>query len=118
MKLLRRNLTSFEYRACIEQEEVLDDGRHTGRYATTYDDPVVMKGNLTVPSGYVSDRWFGIETNYTHILLVDDPKADIRENGLVCVGNDKYEIRAVRPSLNMMSIALRKLHRNPGEGED
>lgn len=108
MRLLKRALTRFDYRACKGKEEILADGRHTGRYQLVYDDPVVMTGNISAPKGFANDRWFGIETKYTHVLLVDDPNTCIREDGLIIWNNETYEVRAVRPSLNMTSIALRK----------
>jgi len=108
MKLLRRNTTVFGYRAYTGETEVLSDGMHTGNYQPAYSDAVEYRGNISSPSGHIADQLFGIDTKYTHILLMDKPNVDIREEGLVEWKGDTYEIRAVRPSLNVLAVALKK----------
>ena len=112
MPLLRRNLTQFEYSAYIGVQEILSGQRHTGRYEVRYADPVLYEGNISVPSGNASAQWFGIGTNYTHVLLMADLNADITEEGRITWQEDEYAIIAVRPSLNVLAIALRKLTKN------
>lgn len=115
MKLMKRNTKRFIYKAHTGEEEVLCDGMHTGIYAPTYTDGVTYSGNISPPSGFVHPDLFGIETNYTHVLLMDDPKADIKEDGLIECEGAMYEIRAVRPSLNVMSVALKEITVNHAE---
>ena len=112
MKLLRRNTTVFEYRAYAGESEVLIDGMHTGNCQPAYADAVEYRGNISAPSGFVTDQLFGVDTKYTHVLLMDDPNVDITEEGLIDWKGDTYEVRAVRPSLNVLAIALRKRTRN------
>ena len=114
MKLLRRNLTSFDYKECLGQEEVVTNDRHTGRYETKYADPVAMVGFISLSRGFIANQWYGIDDRYTHTLLMEDPNAPIKEDGLIIWKGDTYEIRAVRPSLNMLSAVLRKM---PKEAE-
>lgn len=109
MKLLKRNLTECEYMEYLGTQEVMADERHTGRYEVQYGDPVVFHGMIDVPSGHVQNQLFGINTNYTHVLLLDDPNADIKEAGRIRWKNALYEITAVRQSLNVLSVALKKL---------
>lgn len=108
MKLLRRNTTTFAYRPYVGQTEKISAGRHTGDYDAEYGEPVTYRGNISPPSGMISDQLFGININYTHVLLMDNPKADIQEDGLIEWNGGVYEIKAVRPSLNVLSVALRK----------
>lgn len=112
MRLLKRNTTVFEYRAYIGETEVLSEGMHTGNYQPAYANAVEYRGNISAPSGFVTDQLFGVDTKYTHVLLLDDPNADISEEGLIDWEGDTYEVRAVRPSLNVLSVALRKRTRN------
>lgn len=124
MKLLKRNLTSFDYRACLGQQEVIVEEergnervqRHTGRYAVKYADPVAMEGSIATARGFVANEWYGIDTRYTHVLVMDNPNADIKEDGLIDWRGDTYEVRAVRPSLNVLSVALRKLPKSETPG--
>jgi len=119
MKLLRRNTTLFEYRAYTGQEEALKDGMHTGNWKAAYAEPVRYRGNISAPSGYVTDNLFGQNTQYTHVLVMDRPDPGIREDGLIDWQGEVYEVRAVRPSLNSTTIALRKRTRNhaPADGD-
>ena len=121
MKNLKRNMTEFEYLPPDgETTDLNEDGEHTGEFYQKHSDPVPMKGNISMPSGNVSQDFFGTDTRYTHVLLLDDPDADISELGMIRWKGNLYEIRAVRPSLNALSVALRKKtadNAEPEEGE-
>lgn len=108
MRMLKRNTVQFEYKAYLGKEEVLRNGRHTGNTVPVYDDPVVYRGDISVPSGAVTDNLFGINIQYTHVLLMDTPGADIREEGLIVWNDCEYDVMAVRPSFNVLAVALRK----------
>ena len=117
MRLLRRNTTVFDYRPYTGEEERITNGRHTGINDPKYGDPVSYRGTISVPSGYVTDNLFGLNTQYTHVLVMDDPDADIQEYGLIEWKGRTYEIRAVRQSQNVLSAALKKRTVNHAEGD-
>ena len=124
MKLLKRNLTDFEYLPYIGEETDIDPvtGLHTGEYTRDgqYGEPEEYEGNISVPSQYAANTLFGRDVRYTHVLLMDDPDVEIDEYGKVLWNGEEYEVRAVRRSLNSVSIALKKEtkdHAEP-EGED
>ena len=108
MRILRRNSSVVRYRAYQAQSEVLKDGKHTGNYTLTYADPVKYRGTMSVANGMATDNLFGINTPYTHVLVMDKPDADIKEAGLIEWQGVLYEITAVRKSLNVLSVALRQ----------
>ena len=109
MRLLKRNVTEFEYLPLESQSSDLnDDGEHTGIYHPVYGNAVQYKGNISVPSGQVQHQFYGMDIRYTHTLLMDDVKADIKESGLIRWKGHLYDIQAIRPSLNVLSIALRQ----------
>lgn len=108
MRLLRRNTVAFQYRALTGEQEVMKNGHHTGNYDPTYADAVTYRGNISAPSGFATDNLFGVNTQYTHILLMDKPDANIAEDGLIDWDGATYEIKAVRPSLNVLAVALKK----------
>ena len=119
MKLLKRNLTEFEYLPYDGVETDLnDDGEHTGEFHPEYGEPVTYRGNISVPSGYTNQAFYGMDVRYSHVLVLDDVNADIQETGLIRWKGELYDIRAVRPSLNVLSIAIRKQTVNHADGDD
>ena len=118
MRLLRRNTTVFGYRAYEGEQEVLVNGHHTGNYQPSYATAVQYRGNISAPVGFVTDQLFGIDIKYTHVLLMDDPDADIAEDGLIDWKGAIYEIKAVRPSLNVLVVALKKQTENNAPADE
>lgn len=112
MKLLRRNTTEFQYRPLDSQTEVKKDGIHAGTYVPTYGQTVTYRGHISTPSGIAQAQLFGLDIRYSHVLLMDNPDADIREGGIVEWKGDSYDVAAVRPSLNVLSVALRRRMKN------
>lgn len=116
MKLLRRNTKEFEYLPNTGSETDLDEHeRHTGIFEPEYGESVTMRGNISMPSGQISREFFGMDIRYTHVLVMDDPEAPIEETGRIRWKGDEYDIKAVRPSLNAMSVALQKRTKNHAE---
>ena len=119
MRLLRRNTTEFEYLPYTGlSSDLNEDEEHTGEFHPVYDDPVTYRGNISSPSGYVNQTFYGMDVRYTHVLVMDKPNADIRETGLIRWKGDLYDIRAVRPSINGLSVALRKQTKDHSDGDD
>lgn len=108
MKTLKRNETEFTYKAFVSKTEKLNNGKHTGKFIISYSEPITYRGNISLPYGQAFQQLFGIETQYTHVLLMDDPKIDIREDGLIQWKGKEYQIKAVRPSLNVLAVALQQ----------
>lgn len=110
MKCLKRNMQRFEYLPCIGLDSDLNEfGEHTGDYShREYGTAVQYKGNISTPSGKVNPTFYGDDIRYTHILVMDNPDININEYGLIRWKGNLYDIQAVRPSLNSVSIALKK----------
>lgn len=144
MRLLQRNLTEFEYIPQTEETDIdPETGMHTGEFRQMTDEelgedtePILCEGNISTASQYATYTLFGTDIRYTHVLVMDyteveideygkitlngDPDVEINEYGKIRWNGDLYDIRAVRPSLNSVSIALRKQTKNhtKDEGED
>lgn len=122
MRLLRRNTTEFEYLPSTGTETDLNkDGEHTGDFRPCYGDPIVYRGNISSPSGHTTQQFYGEDVRYTHTLVMDKPDVEIDEYGMICWKGHLYEITAVRPSLNAVSIALRRVtdtREEPYEAEE
>lgn len=120
MRLLRRNLKEMEYLPYEGESDIdPDTGRHTGEPAVQYGDPIPFDGNISAPSQYVNPTFYGEDIRYTHTLTMDPPTDfTVDEFGLIRYEGDTYEIRAVRRSLNNLSLALKKRTVNHADGED
>lgn len=118
MRLQKRNTTVFDYRAYLGESEVIRNGLHSGNAEPVYDSPVQKHGSISSPYGFATNQLFGIDTKYTHILLMDRVDPDIVENGLIDWKGAVYEITAVRPSLNVLAVALKKRTVNNATDED
>lgn len=118
MRLLKRNLTEFSYIPHLGETDIdPETGKHTGDPVPTWGEPVPMTGNISTPSLHVNPTFYGEDIRYTHTLVMDDPDAGIDEYGEILWKGDRYEIRAVRPSLNVLSVALRKKTKDNSEPE-
>ena len=119
MKLLRRNTTEFEY---LPYSGVLSDlnsdGEHTGEFHPDYGEAVPYRGNISVPSGKTNQTFYGEDIRSTHTLVMDDPDVEINEHGMIRWKGNMYEITAVRPSINYVSIALRRVTGDAAEGDE
>ena len=114
MRLLRRNATEFEYLPYDGTETDLNEyGEHTGETHPKYGDPEVYRGNISIPSGQTTHTFYGEEIRYTHTLLMDKD-VGMNEHGIIRWNNRMYEVMAVRPSMNVVSIALRQMTADEG----
>lgn len=119
MKCLKRNMKDFEYLPWDGTETDLnDDGEHTGEFHLSYSEPVPYKGNISTPSGRENQTFYGEEIRYTHTLVMDNPNVPINEYGLIRWKGDLYDIQSVHPSLNAVSIALKKRTKDHADGEE
>ena len=109
MKLLRRNTTEFEYLPHSGMESDLNsDGEHTGEFHPVFGEAVTYRGNISAPSGQTKQQFYGEDVRYSHTLVMDRPDVPITELGKIRWKGELYAIAAVRPSLNVLNIALRK----------
>ena len=110
-------MTEFKYYAYTGLTSDVDEetGLHTGVPKPVYADPVSYKGNISSPSGSTVQAFDGLEIRYSHVLVMDDPNADIKETGYILWKGNKYSVEAVRPSLNFLSVALRQQIQDYGD---
>lgn len=107
MRLLVRNCTTFDYYKYTGLDSDLDENDlHTGIWKPVYAEPVTYTGNISSPSGAAVQAFDGLDIRYTHVLLMDDPNADISETGYIVWKGKTYDVTAVRASLNVLSVAL------------
>lgn len=127
MKVLRRNMTKFEYIGYTGEETDIDPetGLHTGEARAEEKEPVAYRGSISAEKYLANQKYYGEEARYTHTIIMDNPDADIREDGVIRWRGEEYEIRAVHRSINVLSVQIRKKTKNhareaeepEGEGE-
>ena len=116
MRCLERNKTSFEYLPYNGEESDLNEyGEHTGEFHPDYGDPIPYRGNISTPSGRSNQTFYGEDIRYTHTLVMELPKEEISVHGLIRWTGDLYDIQAVRPSINSLTVALRRQTGDYGE---
>lgn len=117
MKLLKRNCTEFAYYAYEGLGSDVDrDGFHTGIPQRVYaTEPKTYRGNISSPSGAAVQAFDGLDIRYSHVLVMDDPTVDIKETGYIEWKGNLYDVTAVRPSLNFLSVALMERTKDNGD---
>lgn len=111
MRLLKRDTVTFRYYPYVGEWEERDNGLHTGVMKPRYGVPFEYHGNLSSPSGFAQANLFGLNTQYTHVLLAESG-VEISEHGMIESGGTYYDVTAVRPSANVVNVALRKRTEN------
>lgn len=131
MRCLNRNKTSFFYALYLRKEPLLDEyGNDTGQYEVVYDNPTDAKANISAAKGETSVRQFGEDVAYDKVIVMEKPSPPIDEHSVLWIDtkplleedgvlsrNDKGEIITpwdylvvrVAPTLNSVSIAVRKV---------
>ena len=117
MRLLKRNCIDVQYYPYVGETGGTDEyGRDTGDFEPEYGTPVDLKRvNISTPSGLANQMFYGMDIQYTNVMLIDDPDPEINEYGRIVANGVTYEIRAVRRSLNLTSVALREVMRDHSE---
>ena len=92
MRCLDINKTSFFYANLLSTEDQTDeDGLYTGETKHNYTEPTKKEGNISPAAGVATSEIFGIDTNYTHVLVMDDPECDLDELSILWVCNTPHE---------------------------
>ena len=121
MRCLERNKQSLHYALLKSKTERVDDyGNKTGEYDYEYYTPVELRCNISKASGEAKTEFFGIETDYDSVLVLDDVGCPISEDTILFLGvtpavtqegeyNNNYIVKKVAPSLNSVSIAIKEV---------
>lgn len=115
MRMLFRNMQNFEYLPYNGVETDLNEfGEHTGEMHPQYGEPEIFRGNISTPSGHTTQAFYGEDIRYTHTLVMEHD-VGITEHGVIRWNGHMYEVTAVRPSMNCVSIALRRMTSDEGK---
>ena len=110
MRGARRDQKTFEYFPCIGRgSDINGDGDHTGEPNPVYGNPATYHGSISAASGHTNPQFYGRDLRYTHVLVMTNMSADIKEDGYILWKGHKYEVRAVATTTNVKNIALREM---------
>ncbi len=126
MRCMVRNKSKFYYASYIDETEIIDEyGNRTGEYNIRYSKPYLVYGNVSAAQGEMQTRQFGESVSYDKVIVLDDRNAPIDEHSILWVDtlphlNEDgttdtpydYTVKKVAPSLNGVSIAIRKVDVN------
>ena len=126
MRCMVRNKSKFYYASYIDETEIIDEyGNRTGEYNIRYSKPYKVYGNVSAAQGEMQTRQFGASVSYDKVIVLDDRNAPIDEHSILWVDtlphlNEDgttdtpydYTVKKVAPSLNGVSIAIRKVDVN------
>lgn len=126
MRCMVRNKSKFYYASYIGETEIIDEyGNRTGEYTISYSNPRECFGNISAAQGEIQSRQFGESVSYDKVIVLDDKNTPLDEYAILWVDTlpylnedgstetpHDYTIRKVAPSLNGVSIAIRKVKVN------
>ncbi len=115
MKALARNKQTVYYALYTGKTKVYDtDGLFTGDHKPTYATPVKTAMNVSPARGAASVEMFGVNTNYSRVLVTDDLSCPITETSVLWIGgepnntatNFNYRVVRIGKSLNSITYAV------------
>ena len=124
MRTLERNKRRIYYANFRGKIPIKDEYDNlTGEYDIVYENPVMIKANVSAARGESTTRQFGEDESYDRVIVMDDPNVsikassvlwidilpEIKEDGSTDTPYD-YIVKQVAPSLNSVSIAVSKVN--------
>lgn len=89
-------------------------GQYTSESELSYSDPVEFWANLSAARGEASTEQFGQDVSYDKVIVSCDMSLPITDTSIIWVDNsldepNDYIVKKVARSLNVISIAIRKV---------
>lgn len=116
MRTLNRNKQPLYYALYKGKTEYVDEyGNKTGEYIPQYETPVKVYMNISPARGNIALEQFGINTQYTHILVTDIMDCPISKDTVLWIGktpdNERtiphnFVVKEIAKSLNSISYAI------------
>lgn len=112
MRTLIRNKQTIHYKNYSSASAATDSyGLLTGEDAVSYGDLTKIQCYVSPASGLASQQIFGIETNYSKVILTDDMNCGLDEYSIVWIdkpttGPHDYVVARKSVSLNYIAYGL------------
>jgi hypothetical protein len=117
MRGLARNKQTIWFAQYVGEGENKDsDSLYTGETIPVYSDPYPIRANVSAARGTSDIELFGVNTNYTKTVVVDDTICPIDEHSRLWIDRDprlgashNYEVVMVAKSLNHITYAVKQV---------
>ena len=115
MRCVKINQQTIYYALYLGKTAETDtSGNYTGDYVISYADPVAMKANVSPARKWTSVEPYGLESDYTHVMMTDNMSCPITETTLVWIGkpiteNANFRVVKVAKSLNHITYDLEEI---------
>lgn len=115
MRALARNKQTIYYALYDGKTKVYDsNGLFTGDHKPSYSAPVKATMNVSPARGSAAVEMFGVNTNYSRIVVTDDLACPITETTVLWIGpepnqtasNFNYRVVRIGRSINSISYAV------------
>lgn len=109
------NERKLYYALCESRQMTMDaSGYYNGESEVTYSEPVEMWANVSAARGEASTEQFGQDVSYDKIIVSCDMSLPITDTSIIWLdapttGPNDYIVKKVAKSLNVVSIAIRKV---------
>lgn len=91
MRALKRNKQKFWYALYDSETELTDDdGNYTGEIGPSYEDPVLMKANISASKGSTGFELFGSDLQYSKTIVTDEMDCPITEETALWIGMSPF----------------------------
>lgn len=118
MRCLNKNKRTIHYKNYLGKTQIVDDyGNRTGEYTLTYSDFIETKMNISPSRGIASEEMFGIQTNYTKVLVTDDVNCTMDEHSILWIDKPitgPHDYVVVRKAVSINSVAYAILEVSAG----
>lgn len=112
MNTLNLNKRAFYYANINTTASTYDEcGNETGEKAITYAAPVSALGNISPARGTAELDQFGINSNYSKAIVVDDPTIAITKSTILwidCVPDKDGEAGTIKHDYVVVQVAISK----------
>lgn len=115
MRTLKRNKVKVWYVNLDGETEIVNEGIRTGEYRKTYTAPAYLMANVSPATGNTSLEPFGVETNYSHVMVIEGTSCPINETTQLYLGDNPltatdnfFMVARIAKSLNHTRIALKE----------
>lgn len=115
MRSLNRNETTIYYALYDGKTEEVDaNNLYTGVVVAAYKTPVALRASVSAARGTSEIDLFGVNTNYTKTVIVDDMSCPIDEHSRLWINTTpanphNYEVVSVARSLNHITYAAKQV---------
>lgn len=120
MKIMERNKKKLAYKLYLGKEDMVNEkGFKTGEKIPKYSEKKFEKASIESPSDFAYLEKYGVSIDYERILKFDKMDLPFDENTIFFIDDvnaefHDYEVKWIRPTLNVLSVMVQKVNTKQG----